>query len=403
MVLRAIIKDQIDSFTYRLYIPKFNSINKVNSSFEAKVCSQINSNHTYRIDDSVYVSFENDDNFNPVILGLVTDDSIASNVDINSGNITNKAILPFDTTIGNISAQEINSIKGLKSNLNDQLKHIDNEYSSIFNNIDDINNNIKQHNSRLLIFDTSIKSINDKIDLENKLIGDEYDESEDTIFGRLNASDKLINLIKQKIGNIDNKKTVLELLENLYIKYLSVEKKSKQLLDGSTNNNYGDKDSDCRTSNRCIEFIKACEGFITYAKWDYAQWSIGYGCGCNPADYPNGITVEEATKLLKKYVVDVFEPAVSALENKRGEQFNQNQFDALISFTYNLGVGQAKNSSVYAMLSNSSRIPSAAEVSSAFGAYCHAGGMVLQGLVARRAAEAKIFSYGVYEIFGKTF
>lgn len=49
----------------------------------------------------------------------------------------------------------------------------------------------------------------------------------------------------------------------------------------------------------CIELIKKCEGFSKYKYWDYSQWTIGYGTGVGADEYPDGITEEEAEKLLK--------------------------------------------------------------------------------------------------------
>lgn len=66
---------------------------------------------------------------------------------------------------------------------------------------------------------------------------------------------------------------------------------------------------------------------------------------------------------------------------------NQNQFDALCDFTYNLG-GAALNGSTLLRLLNQGHYDQAAQQ---FAVWNKAGGVVLPGLVARRAAEAALF------------
>ena len=73
-----------------------------------------------------------------------------------------------------------------------------------------------------------------------------------------------------------------------------------------------------------------------YAVWDYSQWSIGYGTGVPEGQYPNGISREEAEVLLREYL-DYFEKCLNKFIVDYNVSLNQNQFDALMSFIYNLG------------------------------------------------------------------
>ena len=66
---------------------------------------------------------------------------------------------------------------------------------------------------------------------------------------------------------------------------------------------------------------------------------------------------------------------------------NQNQFDALVSFEYNVGYGAFKNSTMLKFI-NVSHFPLA---SGQFDRWVYAGGKVLQGLVNRRKAEKDLF------------
>ena len=149
-----------------------------------------------------------------------------------------------------------------------------------------------------------------------------------------------------------------------------------------------------KTSQKCVDFIKRTEGFLKYPVWDYAQYSVGYGCRCGKDDYPNGITEEEAERLLKKELANT-EAAVNRFGTAyRETAFEQQEFDALVSFSYNVGAGwmQNPNYQIY-QLAKGARF-SDAEVMSIFRAWNHAGGKELPGLTTRREAEARMWLYG---------
>ncbi len=143
-----------------------------------------------------------------------------------------------------------------------------------------------------------------------------------------------------------------------------------------------------KTSQACVDFIKRMEGFLKYPVWDYAQYSVGYGCRCNKGDYPNGITEEEAERLLKREL-----ERTEAGINRFGT-FTQQQFDALVSFSYNVGLGwtDKPNYQIY-QLAKGAKFTDA-EVMAIFGAWNHAGGEELPGLTRRREAEARMWLYG---------
>ena len=94
-------------------------------------------------------------------------------------------------------------------------------------------------------------------------------------------------------------------------------------------------------------------------------------------------SVEEASEFLKKDV----EKAERAVNDLVKHELNQNQFDALVSFVFNLGRDKFRASSLLKFL-NSAHFPLAA---GQFDRWIYADGKVMQGLVKRRAAEKKLF------------
>ncbi|MBR5273073.1 MAG: peptidoglycan DD-metalloendopeptidase family protein [Clostridia bacterium] len=158
--------------------------------------------------------------------------------------------------------------------------------------------------------------------------------------------------------------------------------------------------SNMKISDAGIEMIKSFEGFLEYAIWDYGQWSIGYGTGVPEGSYPNGISRDEAEVLLRQYL-DYFESCLNKFIVDYNVSLNQNQFDALMSFIYNLGPSVLN----YEKMTLRDMIVSGdytdQELIDEFKTWSHAGGVQLAGLVRRREAEALLFltPYTYYEIW----
>ena len=151
-------------------------------------------------------------------------------------------------------------------------------------------------------------------------------------------------------------------------------------------------------SESCIEFIKTVEGFSPQPYYDYGQHTVGYGTKCPDDKYfdymANGIPREEADVLLRETVAEVGNTIHQKLMEPYGLTFTQHQFDALVSFSFNLGTSwMTYDSSLRnAILQNAD----ADELVDAFGLYCTAGGNYSAGLITRRLCEANIFLNGIY-------
>lgn len=158
--------------------------------------------------------------------------------------------------------------------------------------------------------------------------------------------------------------------------------------------------SSLKASEDCIALIKQLEGFQTVPKQDYSQWSVGYGSACNKDDYPNGITEAQADALLREDIAR-FERSVNSFIDRNSLKLNQNQFDALISFTYNVGsswMNDTEGAFRKAVVNGST----GSEFLYAITRWCVAGTgdnkAVQPGLVKRRLAEANLYLNGVYAV-----
>ncbi len=94
------------------------------------------------------------------------------------------------------------------------------------------------------------------------------------------------------------------------------------------------------SSDAFIELLKAREGFEAKPYWDVSHWAIGYGTQISEAEAEyykkNPISEEKAEEMMRKKLVG-FENSVLNFAAKYNLNLSQNQFDALVSFTYNCG------------------------------------------------------------------
>lgn len=137
-----------------------------------------------------------------------------------------------------------------------------------------------------------------------------------------------------------------------------------------------------KLSKEGLELIKSFEGFRgTAYKCDPSEKYLTIGYGHYGADVKEGdtITKTDALKLLKKDVKR-FVDDVNTYQKKY--HFNQNQFDALVSFAYNIG-------SIRQLTANGTR--SIVEIANHIRLYDKCGGKTLRGLTFRRQKEYELF------------
>lgn len=132
-----------------------------------------------------------------------------------------------------------------------------------------------------------------------------------------------------------------------------------------------------KTSQNGINLIKKFEGCVLKAyKCPAGVWTIGYGHTSGVKEGQK-ITQTQAEEFLKQDLKE-FEGYVNNLKL----QLNQNQFDALVSFTYNCGPGNLK------MLVRNRTLQ---QIADALPLYNKSAGVVLNGLVRRRNEERALF------------
>lgn len=155
-----------------------------------------------------------------------------------------------------------------------------------------------------------------------------------------------------------------------------------------------------KSSDALIKLLKYEEGFVKYPVWDYSQYTVGYGTRCpsDMVDYykTHGITESEAELLLRNYLNNTENAIRRNLIEKYDVNLNQNQFDALVSFSYNLGTGWMSDttSNIFLKVVNGA---TGNDLIDAFARWCNAGGVVNYVLLRRRLSEANMYLNGIYE------
>jgi lysozyme len=155
-----------------------------------------------------------------------------------------------------------------------------------------------------------------------------------------------------------------------------------------------------KVSQKCIEQIKKDEGVRSRPyQCPALLWTIGVGHVIDPnhakvpladrkqlpipAGWDRVLSADEIDDILRKDLAR-FEAGVSRLIKV---ELTQGQFDALVSFSFNVGLGNLQNSTLR-MKVNRSDFEGAAEQ---FLVWTKAGGRVLPGLVKRRTHEKEMF------------
>ena len=153
-------------------------------------------------------------------------------------------------------------------------------------------------------------------------------------------------------------------------------------------------------SKTCLDMIMSFEGYHTrlqdgsckayldknvrsamWSKGYKGLWTIGWGCTGTGITSGTVWSRAKAESELRKIV----DRHAALVEKTITVPLNQNQFDALVSLSYNLGLSKAPT---LIKRLNAGDYDGAAK---AFDLYTRGGGVVLPGLVRRRKAERKLF------------
>lgn len=139
MITKGIVEDIVDEYRVRVRMPFIDSVKDTQQATPtellsiATICTLPNEHPNLHIGDIVFIGFEDYDIGKPIILGLLFKSTASeSYIDLIIRNLTvnSNCSLPWNTSIGEITPNELKSLSGIESNIQAQ---IDDLYSKIEN------------------------------------------------------------------------------------------------------------------------------------------------------------------------------------------------------------------------------------------------------------------------------
>ena len=147
------------------------------------------------------------------------------------------------------------------------------------------------------------------------------------------------------------------------------------------------------------DLIKYYEGFESKPYQDVAShWTVGYGftmIGDQKVSetFPSSITEAKAGDLLDKLLLDLKHEVLTHVRSE--EWITSARLGALLSFTYNVGIGNLIQSGITDLLRSNLAHVAASKITN----YVWAGNRVYQGLADRRLAEKHLFEYEEFQLY----
>ena len=147
-------------------------------------------------------------------------------------------------------------------------------------------------------------------------------------------------------------------------------------------------------SKQGSKFVSRYEGFRSnvYKVGGRGNPTIGFGHEVLPMeDFSGGITRDQGLQLLRQDL----QIAVNKVNRYIKASLTQNQFDAVVSFSFNVGLSRSTTPSLINVINSGTT--DASKIMNTFLMYNRAGSRVMNGLTQRRIAEANLFLNGRYK------
>lgn len=133
MITKAIISEVIDNYSVKVRVPRYDGVSFENTAVSnedlsvAYMCTLPNMRINPIVGDVVFIEYEDNDQSKPIIVGYLFRENMGDTVCsiiANSLTIDGDTHLSSDTTIGNVTPNEIESLRGIKGNIQGQIDNL---------------------------------------------------------------------------------------------------------------------------------------------------------------------------------------------------------------------------------------------------------------------------------------
>lgn len=142
MVTKGIVEKVINQYSAKVRLPLYDGVSSTKNSIStdnlpiATICTLPNTVGIISEGDIVFVTFEDNDKSKRVILGVLSRETKSISyptTELSTIKIYDNATLPVNTTIGNLSSNDIACLIGLKDNIQRQIDALQAQLDSISN------------------------------------------------------------------------------------------------------------------------------------------------------------------------------------------------------------------------------------------------------------------------------
>ncbi len=274
MVTKGYIEKVVDKNKVIVRCPVYDKIqtatnnNTTNNRFS--VCTISGTKINMHIGDVVFVGFEDSNLYNGVVLGYLSKDSETfSYVEISalSLDVSTSAVFPKQTNIGSVPWVDIQNLSGVTSNINEQIQEIKATKQTIETYIEELNSKLDEHTKLIEELINKLNSQKKLIETYIALIGEETDTTEDTLYGRLNSYNNVIDSTNVALGPIPDGTVLSERIDSLEQMCVDL---SNGIVDSSPI--YSEEESENSMLARAEKMINVpWEAKSTFPKWNSAN------------------------------------------------------------------------------------------------------------------------------------
>lgn len=230
MIVKGIVESVVKNQA-KVRIPVFDKVYTATLGVDydslsiASICVPAKFSMNIKSGDLVYVLFEDNNRSKPIIVGYIFNNiDSTSSADILDITVNNDTILTEDTSIGEVTKDNIKNLSGIDRNIQETLNLKKENVNTINSNLLTIDNIIENDNVKIKNNINITNNINNNINYINSLIGKNNETiMNNTLFGQLNFAKNHLNNILEKLGNVDLDKSIENIINDYEEKIKTLE------------------------------------------------------------------------------------------------------------------------------------------------------------------------------------